>query len=61
MDDGAVARRRAQLALFADLRWPQVEAVAHTFDEAVFAAGQRRSAKSASWASLRATAPSSMA
>jgi CRP-like cAMP-binding protein len=41
MDDGAVARRLAQLALFADLRWPQVEAVAHTFDEAVFAAGQR--------------------
>jgi CRP-like cAMP-binding protein len=41
MDDGAVAQRLAQLALFADLRWPQVEAVAHTFDEAVFAEGQR--------------------
>ena len=37
MDDGAVAQRLAQLALFADLRWPQVEAIAHTFDEAVFA------------------------
>ena len=30
-----------QLALFADLRWPALDAVAHSFDEAVFAAGQR--------------------
>jgi len=33
--------RLAQLALFADLRWPELEAVAHTFDEEVFAQGQR--------------------
>jgi CRP-like cAMP-binding protein len=33
--------RLSQLALFADLTRPQVEAVAHTFDEEVFAQGQR--------------------
>lgn len=33
--------RLAQLALFADLRWPELEAIAHTFDEEVFAQGQR--------------------
>jgi CRP-like cAMP-binding protein len=33
--------RLAQLALFADLRWPELEAVAHTFDEEVFGEGQR--------------------
>jgi CRP-like cAMP-binding protein len=33
--------RLAQLTLFSDLRWPELEAVAHTFDEEVFAAGQR--------------------
>jgi CRP-like cAMP-binding protein len=33
--------RLSQLALFADLTRPQVEAVAHTFDEEVFAEGQR--------------------
>jgi CRP-like cAMP-binding protein len=33
--------RLAQLTLFADLKWPELEAVAHTFDEEVFAAGQR--------------------
>jgi CRP-like cAMP-binding protein len=33
--------RLAQLALFADLRWPEIEAIAHTFDEEVFAQGQR--------------------
>jgi CRP-like cAMP-binding protein len=33
--------RLAQLALFADLRWPELEAVAHSFDEEVFAQGQR--------------------
>ena len=33
--------RLAQLALFADLRWPELEAVAHTFEEEVFAQGQR--------------------
>jgi CRP-like cAMP-binding protein len=33
--------RLGQLTLFSDLRWPELEAVAHTFDEEVFAAGQR--------------------
>lgn len=33
--------RLAQLALFADLDRPQLEAVAHMFDEEVFAEGQR--------------------
>jgi CRP-like cAMP-binding protein len=41
MPDAPVAERLAQLALFADLRWPELEAVAHTFEEEVFAAGQR--------------------
>jgi CRP-like cAMP-binding protein len=31
----------ARLTLFADLPHPQLEALAHTFDEEVFAAGQR--------------------
>jgi len=31
----------SRLALFADLTHPQLEALAHTFDEEVFAAGQR--------------------
>jgi CRP-like cAMP-binding protein len=41
MDEGLVADRLAQLALFADLRWPELEAVAHSFEEEVFGAGQR--------------------
>ena len=41
MDQNAVAERLAQLALFADLRWPELEAVAHTFEEDVFGEGQR--------------------
>ena len=41
MSAPAVAERLAQLALFADLRWPELEAVAHTFEEEVFGAGQR--------------------
>lgn len=41
MSDVPVAERLAQLALFADLRWPELEAVAHTFEEEVFAEGQR--------------------
>ena len=41
MADSRVAERLAQLALFADLRWPELEAVAHTFEEEVFAEGQR--------------------
>jgi CRP-like cAMP-binding protein len=36
-----IVERLSQLALFADLMRPQVEAVAHTFDEEVFAEGQR--------------------
>jgi CRP/FNR family transcriptional regulator, cyclic AMP receptor protein len=36
-----VAERLAQLALFADLSRPQIEAIAHTFEEEVFAEGQR--------------------
>jgi CRP-like cAMP-binding protein len=38
--DGVVDRL-AQLTLFADLRWPELEAVAHTFDEEVFGEGTR--------------------
>jgi len=41
MADAAVVDRLAQLTLFADLRWPELEAVAHTFEEEVFGAGQR--------------------
>ena len=41
MPASAVADRLAQLALFADLRWPELEAIAHTFEEEVFAQGQR--------------------
>jgi CRP-like cAMP-binding protein len=41
MDQDAVAERLAQLALFADLRWPELEAVAHTFEEEAFGVGQR--------------------
>jgi CRP-like cAMP-binding protein len=41
MDQNAVAERLAQLALFADLRWPELEAVAHSFEEDVFGEGQR--------------------
>jgi CRP-like cAMP-binding protein len=41
MEAVPVAERLAQLTLFADLRWPELEAVAHTFDEEVFGAGRR--------------------
>jgi CRP-like cAMP-binding protein len=37
----STAEKLAQLALFADLSRPHVEAVAHTFDEQVFPEGQR--------------------
>jgi CRP-like cAMP-binding protein len=37
----STAEKLSQLALFADLSRPHVEAVAHTFDEQVFSAGQR--------------------
>ena len=36
-----IAERLAGLALFADLTSPQIEAIAHRFDEEVFAEGQR--------------------
>jgi CRP/FNR family transcriptional regulator, cyclic AMP receptor protein len=36
-----IVDRLAQLTLFADLNRPQVEAVAHTFEEEVFGEGQR--------------------
>jgi CRP-like cAMP-binding protein len=41
MSEAPVAERLAQLALFADLRWPELEAVAHTFEEEVFGEGRR--------------------
>lgn len=41
METAGVAERLGQLALFADLKWPELEAIAHAFDDEVFAAGQR--------------------
>jgi CRP-like cAMP-binding protein len=41
MESAGVAERLGQLALFADLRWPELESVAHAFDEEVFAPEQR--------------------
>ena len=41
MSEAPVVERLAQLALFADLRWPELEAVAHTFEGEVFGEGQR--------------------
>jgi CRP-like cAMP-binding protein len=41
MSEAPVAERLAQLALFADLKWPELEAVAHTFEEEVFGEGRR--------------------
>ena len=41
MKTAVVAERLAQLALFADLRWPELEVIAHSFDEEVFPEGQR--------------------
>ena len=38
--DGVVAQL-AELALFADLTWPELERVAHTFDEEAFEPGRR--------------------
>jgi CRP-like cAMP-binding protein len=38
--DGVVAQL-AELALFADLSWPDVERVAHTFEEEAFEPGRR--------------------
>jgi CRP-like cAMP-binding protein len=39
--DAPFAERLAQLTLFADLPWAELETVAHTFEEAVFGEGQR--------------------
>jgi CRP-like cAMP-binding protein len=39
--DRDIVESLARLALFADLSRPQLESVAHRFDEAVFAAGER--------------------
>ena len=36
-----VVDQLAQFALFADLRWPELEAVAHSFEEELFSPGQR--------------------
>lgn len=41
MPGSDAVERLAQLTVFSDLRWPELEAVAHTFDEEVFAQGQR--------------------
>jgi CRP-like cAMP-binding protein len=41
VESTAIVGRLSQLALFADLRWAEVEAVAHMFEEEAFAAGQR--------------------
>lgn len=41
MDRDGVVAHLADLALFADLSWPELEAVAHTFEEEVFPAGRR--------------------
>lgn len=42
MPDGAdIVEKLSRLALFADLSTPQLESVAHSFDEAVFAEGER--------------------
>ncbi len=40
-DNAPIVERLAQLALFADLTGPQLESVAHTLDEEVFAPGHR--------------------
>jgi cAMP-dependent protein kinase regulator len=41
MESTAIVERLSQLALFADLRWPEIESVAHTFEEEVFGPDQR--------------------
>jgi CRP/FNR family transcriptional regulator, cyclic AMP receptor protein len=41
MESTAIVERLSQLALFADLRWAEIESVAHMFEEEAFAAGQR--------------------
>jgi CRP-like cAMP-binding protein len=41
MDRDGVAAQLGELALFADLSWPELERVAHTFDEEAFEPGRR--------------------
>ena len=41
MESAGVAERLGQLALFADLKWAELEAIAHSHVEDVFAAGER--------------------
>ena len=41
MPGAAIVERLAQLTLFADLTWPELEAVTHLFDEQAFAPEQR--------------------
>ena len=41
MGNGADIETLGRLALFADLTRPQVEAIAHTFEEEMFPEGQR--------------------
>jgi CRP-like cAMP-binding protein len=41
MESTAIVERLSQLALFADLRWPEIESVAHSFEEEAFGPGQR--------------------
>ena len=41
MERERVVAHLADLALFADLSWPQIEAVSHTFEEEAFGPGQR--------------------
>jgi CRP-like cAMP-binding protein len=41
MAGDAVVERLAQLALFADLSWPQLEAITHAFEEQAYAPEQR--------------------
>ena len=41
MERDRVVAHLADLALFGDLSWPEIEAVAHTFDEEAFGPGQR--------------------
>jgi CRP/FNR family transcriptional regulator, cyclic AMP receptor protein len=41
MDRDGVAAQLAELALFADLSWPELEVVTHTFEEEVFEPSRR--------------------
>jgi len=41
IDRDGLARQLADLALFADLLWPELEVVAHSFEEEVFEGGRR--------------------